>query len=119
MTVKTLTNIYKNMAKKNYQSVFQGLGPFHLKMSRHLGTLKTKSQTLYVTGLNLDTKLAWKTLTISFRLILVSLLLSLVFRVAANQILSIKWLLAITKTMAGKRRSLVRKMSRLTFTHTS
>ena len=93
--------------------------PVPLEMSRHLGTLKTKSQTLYVTGLNLDIKLAWRILITSFRLTLVSLLLLLVFRVAGNQILSIRWLLAITKTMAGKRRLLVRKMSQLTFTRIS
>merc|ERR1739848_490972 len=119
MIVKMLTNIYNNMENKNWQSVFRAHAQSRLKMSRHLGTLKTKSQTLFVTGLNLDIKLAWKTLTTSFRLILVSLLLSLVFRVAANQILSIRWLLAITKTMAGKRRLLVRKMSQLTFTRIS
>ena len=55
----------------------------------------------------------------SFRLILVSLLMLLVFRLAGSQILSIKWLLDITKTIAGKLRLIVQKMSQLTFTHIS
>ncbi len=110
MIVKMQMNTYKNMEKTNYQSVFQGQDQYHWRMLQRSGILKTKLRTLCVMVSNLDFKLAYKTLTIYFQLTLVNSLLSLVFHLPVKVILSTKWLLAITKTMAGKRRLLHQKM---------
>ncbi len=52
-----------------------------------------------------------------FQLTLVSLLLSLVYLLPVNLILSIKWLSVITKSMVGKRLMLLLKMYRRFSTH--
>ena len=109
-------NIYKNMEKKNYQSVFQDQDQYRLRMLQHSGILKMKLLTLLRMALSQDFKLALKILMISFQLTLVNLLLLLVFQVPVKVISSTKWLSDIIITTDGKQRSRRQKINRLTYT---
>ena len=103
--------------KEKLAECITGARPVHLKTLRRLKTSKVKLRTLFAMVLNQDFKLVYRILTTSFQLTLVNLLLSLVFLVAVNRILSIKWLSDTTKTMVGKRHLLHLKMHRLIYTH--
>src|SRR5210317_475188 len=104
------------MDQKNWQSVLPELDRYRLRMLQRSVILKMKLLTLLRMALSRDTKLALKILMIYFRLILVNLLLSLASLVPARVTLSIKWLLGITQTMAGKQRLLAQKMRQHIYT---